>query len=396
VISVASNVHPPMRRCAVRNINWQVTDLCNLACQYCFSEERYVEGATLELGKQVATWLLGPASRGAQSVHLGFFGGEPLIRWSLIRDLMPIAEGMALRAKKRISFGMVTNGTLASRDVVETLRRHRFSVTLSIDGAPDIHDLHRIDKSGRGTWLRLKRNMGRLLEAFPRTWMRMTVTPESCGHLLRGVRHIVDDLGGYLVSAHPVLEGNWSDSQIKRYEHECMDVAEFMFARVSSGRPFYYEVLQRYASALLRGERRRYPCGVHRSFLGVDPVGNVYSCHRFISYGRFDERFRLGTVFQAEVGQGDSPFNLYSVERMRGCGHNCDSCEAVVVCGGGCPAVFYKVSGSIYHAVPAYQPLLIAEKRAAVRLLELACKSTDAFARAWFEKSLGGRLPNAL
>lgn len=351
------------------NVNWQVTDLCNLGCNYCFSEERFVKGASLETGMKVVDWLVDVGGRDAAAVHLGFFGGEPLIKWDLIAQVIPYGEGKAIRAGKRITFGMVTNGTLATAKVVDTLEAHRFSIMLSVDGTPEVHDQARVHKGGRGSFRTMEANVRRILKAFPGTRGRMTVTPANVGSLAAGVKFLHEELGLRNVTAHPVIEADWSQSLLQTYEEQMIEVADYLCERLRSGSQLGISVLERAISGILGGGRREYPCGVARGFAGIDPNGEIYSCHRFISYARNDPAYRLGSVDSSKLPTRGA-FADYSIARMHGCdGPGCDACDARVLCYGGCPAVFYKVTGSIYRTVPAYRPMMLALRGAGDRVL---------------------------
>ncbi|HSQ14932.1 MAG TPA: radical SAM protein, partial [Candidatus Binatia bacterium] len=177
---VGRTAHPPLR---LRTLVLLLTTSCNLACRYCYEDReegcasagdgRGGPGAaagggtpremSLESLRGGVAYLLEHAGAG-RKVSVTFFGGEPLLRFPLIRSAVGEARRMATERGKEISFSITTNGTLLTRETAGFLKENGISVCLSIDGPREIHDRNRPYASGRGSYEDVARGIELLME----------------------------------------------------------------------------------------------------------------------------------------------------------------------------------------------------------------------------------------
>lgn len=125
----------------------QVTRNCNLRCSYCPYTENdgrnrlhSAENMSWETAKRAVDFLKAH-SADALYVHIGFYGGEPLLNYAIVKKTIEYAE-MAFEGKT-LSFGMTTNAVLLSNEILDFFEKHNMFLTISLDGPKDIHDLHR-------------------------------------------------------------------------------------------------------------------------------------------------------------------------------------------------------------------------------------------------------------
>ena len=157
-----------------RLLTLELTHGCNLACEYCIFGQHYEAGRSvspvpmsLDTAKQaVAEFLSG---RIDDNVTIGFYGGEPLLEFELLKKIVAFAEGLATQKGCDIRFNMSTNGTLLSEEKIHYLVAHNFSILISIDGDQHSHDRYRVFKGGRhkGSFDIIQRNMQRFVELYP-------------------------------------------------------------------------------------------------------------------------------------------------------------------------------------------------------------------------------------
>ena len=158
----------------LRTLVLMLTYSCNLACRYCYEDRE--EGCVPPAGGGAAT---GEMSREAvrenvrflldhsgesRKVSVVLFGGEPLLRFPLVRDAVRQAREMAGERGKEISFSLTTNGTLVTREIAGFLRENGVSVCVSIDGPRAVHDRNRPYASGRGSYDDVERGIAFLME----------------------------------------------------------------------------------------------------------------------------------------------------------------------------------------------------------------------------------------
>lgn len=124
-------------------IDIDVTDDCNLRCVYCFKGPKTPQYINMETARTAVNWVI-RASRDNDSISVNFMGGEPLLAWYIIRDLVPWARRRANSFGKRVYFSMTTNLTLMNQEVRDFVDKNGFGVLMSIDGCPELHNKQRI------------------------------------------------------------------------------------------------------------------------------------------------------------------------------------------------------------------------------------------------------------
>ncbi len=189
----------PSHGMAITTIDMDLTVECNLRCTYCF-KEKWTEHMEDQVAFDTVTWLI--HSSGSADPHISFMGGEPLLRFKLIKKLVPFAKRRARQHGKNISISMTTNGTLVTDEVVEFWREWGLGFHTSIDGPPDIQDRNRPMVSGKGSSRLLEKAVPKILDYAPKTTARCTVTPESAGAVARSYQYF-RGLGYHDIAARP-------------------------------------------------------------------------------------------------------------------------------------------------------------------------------------------------
>jgi uncharacterized protein len=344
--------HPPLR---LRTLVLLLTTSCNLACRYCYEdrEEGCASPAQGEatpgemspesLRRSVA-FLLEHAGDG-RKVSVTFFGGEPLLRFPLLRTAVGEARRMAAERRKEISFSITTNGTLLTREIAGFLKENGISVCLSIDGPREIHDRNRPYASGRGSYEDVARGLSLLMEGkngFP-VAARVTL-----GHGAVDVRKTFDHLRGLgfdEVGFAPAsaVEGSPSaltGEELDRVLDGFRDLADGYVDDVRERRMPAFSNLSQILALIHRGDPMPYPCGAGIGMLAVDPSGTFYPCHRLCGVG---DSFG-GT--EAGISEAARTRFLDGARRRRESA--CDACWAKNFCAGGCYHDAYLRQGDFF------------------------------------------------
>jgi len=130
---------------------FNVTNQCNLACTYCyeFGADKIATPAgkpkymSLETAKSSVDFQLRSADR-REAVHITFFGGETLMNFRLLREVVLYADEAAAAAGKRITYSLTTNATLLTDEIIAFLSDHAIGVTVSMDGPAELQDARRV------------------------------------------------------------------------------------------------------------------------------------------------------------------------------------------------------------------------------------------------------------
>lgn len=321
---------------------------CNLACRYCFAEEGEYHGRralmSYEVGKKALDFLI--ANSGSRkNLEVDFFGGEPLLNWQVVKDLVAYGREQEKIHNKNFRFTLTTNGVLLNDEVQEFVNREMSNVVLSIDGRKEIHDRMRPFRSGKGSYDLVLPKFQKLADSRnqERYYVRGTFTKYN-KDFSKDVLHLAD-LGFRQISVEPVV--GTQDEEYALQKEDLPEVfAEYdrlaaeMVRRLGTEKAFTFFHFMLDLTGGPCVAKRLSGCGSGTEYLAVTPWGDLYPCHQFVG----EERYRMGNVDEGvkEMSIRDEfkTCNVYSKE-------SCRNCFAKFYCSGGCAANGYKFHGSI-------------------------------------------------
>ena len=325
-----------------------VAHTCNLNCSYCFASQGKYHGQralmSLETGKRALDFLI-ENSGDRTNLEVDFFGGEPLMNWEVVKQLVEYARVQEKKHRKNFRFTLTTNGMLIDEDVIDFADRQMSNVVLSLDGRKEIHDRLRVDYKGNGSYDAIVPKFKRLVESRGGKdyYIRGTFTHAN-PDFTKDVFHMAD-LGFTDLSMEPVVaaEGDPAaltseDIEIVKQQYEIL--AQDMLRRQREGRPitFYHYMLDLTGGPCIY--KRISGCGCGTEYMAVTPWGDLYPCHQFVG----DAAYKLGDIWE---GVSNSPLQ----EEFRTCNAysrpECGDCWAKFYCSGGCAANACHASGSI-------------------------------------------------
>ena len=332
----------------VKALCLHVAHSCNLNCEYCFASQGKYSGEralmSFETGKRALDFLI-EHSGSRRNLEVDFFGGEPLMNWQVVKDLVKYARSVEKQHNKNFRFTLTTNGMLIDDEVIEFSNREMSNVVLSLDGRREIHDRYRVDYEGRGSWDRI---VPKFLEFVKRRgnksyYIRGTFTHAN-PDFLKDIETMLD-LGFTELSMEPVVAAendpaSLTKEDISVVKEQYEKLALLMLDREKEGRPFTF---YHYMIDLKDGPcvyKRISGCGSGTEYMAVTPWGDLYPCHQFVG----DEKFRLGDVWKGVD-------NVEMTDEFRACNvysrQECRECWARLYCSGGCAANAYHASGSV-------------------------------------------------
>lgn len=321
---------------------------CNLACRYCFAEEGEYHGRralmSLEVGKKALDFLI--ANSGSRrNLEVDFFGGEPLMNWRVVKDLVAYGREQEKIHNKNFRFTLTTNGVLLDDEVMEFCNKEMGNVVLSIDGRKEVHDFMRPFRKGAGSYDLIVPKFQKFAESRNQDnyYVRGTFTHYNLD-FAADVLHLAD-LGFKQISVEPVVAPPTEDYAIREEDlpiiFEQYDIlAKEMIKRHKEGRGFNFF---HFMIDLTGGPcvyKRLSGCGSGTEYLAVTPWGDFYPCHQFVG----NEEFLLGNVdegiVRTDLTCDFKKCNVYSKKE-------CSSCFARFYCSGGCAANSYNFTGKI-------------------------------------------------
>ena len=332
----------------VKALCLHVAHTCNLNCSYCFASQGKYHGdralMSFEVGKRALDFLIENSGK-RRNLEVDFFGGEPLMNWDVVKQLVEYARSVEKQYNKNFRFTLTTNGILIDEDVIEFANKEMSNVVLSLDGRKEINDLKRVDYAGNGSYDKIVPKFKQLVESRGGKgyYMRGTFTHAN-PDFTKDVFHMAD-LGFTELSMEPVVSSpndpaalTAEDLEIVKEHYEIL--AKEMIKRNKEGRGFTF---YHYMLDLTEGPcvyKRISGCGSGTEYMAVTPWGDLYPCHQFVG----DDAYKLGDIWQGVT-------NDVLREDFRSCNAyarpDCKDCWAKLYCSGGCAANAYHASGSI-------------------------------------------------
>lgn len=325
-----------------------VSHTCNLSCEYCFARQGKYQGSdslmSFEVGKQALDFLV--ANSGTRTnLEVDFFGGEPLMNWEVVKQLVAYGRSLEKKHKKKFRFTLTTNGVLLDDEVIEFANREMHNVVLSLDGRKEVHDRFRKNYAGVGSY-----------DAIVPKFQKLVESRKGEGYYIRGTftHHNTDftndifhmaDLGFTQLSMEPVVSSEQdsnalTEEDLPKIFEQYEILAKEMLKREKTGRGFEF---YHYMIDLENGpcvHKRISGCGSGTEYLAVTPWGDLYPCHQFVN----DKDCLMGNVWEGitnpKLREEFGSCTIYSHEE-------CRSCWAKLYCSGGCAANSYHATGTI-------------------------------------------------
>ncbi len=322
---------------------------CNLACKYCFAEEGEYHGRralmSYEVGKKALDFLIANSGN-RHNLEVDFFGGEPLMNWQVVKDLVAYGREQEKLHDKHFRFTLTTNGVLLNDEIQEFLNKEMDNVVISLDGRKEINDQMRPFRNGKGSYDLIVPKFQKLAESRnqEKYYIRGTFTRNNLD-FGKDILHFAD-LGFKQMSIEPVV-GEETDPYAIREEdlpqimEEYDRLAQMMIQREKEGKGFNFFHFMIDLDGGPCVYKRMSGCGSGTEYLAVTPWGDLYPCHQFVG----QEDFLMGNVDEGivkpEIADDFRSCNVYSKE-------SCRNCFAKFYCSGGCMANSYNFHGTIH------------------------------------------------
>lgn len=339
------------RKTVVKALCIHIAHDCNLACKYCFAEEGEYHGRralmSYEVGKKALDFLIANSGN-RRNLEVDFFGGEPLMNWQVVKDLVAYGREQEKLHDKHFRFTLTTNGVLLNDEVQEFVNKEMDNVVLSLDGRKEVNDRMRPFRNGKGSYDLIVPKFQKLADSRDQEkyYIRGTFTRDNLD-FSNDVLHFAD-LGFEQISIEPVVGEDSDFYSIKKEDlpqifEEYDKLAKVMIEREKSGKGFNFFHFMIDLDGGPCVAKRLSGCGSGTEYLAVTPWGDLYPCHQFVG----EEDFLMGNVddgiTKPEIADEFRGCSVYSKEK-------CKNCFAKFYCSGGCMANSYKFHGSIHDA----------------------------------------------
>lgn len=325
---------------------------CNLRCSYCFAAQGdFGHGRKLmplEVGKAAIDFLI-EHSANRHNLELDFFGGEPLMNFEVVKQVVAYARSLEKEHNKNFRFTITTNGLLLTDDKIDYINREMSNVVLSIDGRKEINDSLRFRVDGSGSYDTIVPKYQRLVEKrrggkFDQYYVRGTFTKRNLD-FTRDVVHM-RELGFDQISIEPVvadpeqLSVALTEEDLPRICEEYENLAKEIIRRKRGGDSFNFFHFMLDLDQGPCAIKRLRGCSCGNEYVAVTPEGDIYPCHQFVGM----DEWKMGSVLDGSLDQEKkqrfSKTNVYEKPE-------CRTCWAKFYCSGGCNANHLQYAGDI-------------------------------------------------
>lgn len=339
------------RQTVVKALCLHIAHDCNLACKYCFAEEGEYHGRralmSFEVGKKALDFLV--ANSGSRvNLEVDFFGGEPLMNWDVVKQLVEYGRSLEKEHNKKFRFTLTTNGVLLNDEIMDYLNKEMSNVVLSLDGRKEVNDNMRPFRTGKGSYDLIVPKFQKLADSRNQNnyYVRGTFTRNNLD-FSEDVKHFAD-LGFKQMSIEPVVGPEEDPYSIREEdlpkimeEYDKLALEYIKREKEGNGFNFFHFMIDLNQGPCVY--KRLSGCGSGSEYLAVTPWGDFYPCHQFVG----NEEFLLGNVdegiIREDIVKDFCNCNVYTKEK-------CRNCFARFYCSGGCAANAFNFHGNINDA----------------------------------------------
>lgn len=344
--------HPSFisRKPVVKALCLHVAHDCNLKCNYCFAAQGDFGGAkelmSLEVGKKSIDYLI-ENSGNRRNLEVDFFGGEPLMNWEVVKELVQYGREREKEKNKNIRFTITTNGVLLDDEKIKYINENMHNVVLSLDGRKVVNDAMRPTLNDKGSYDLIVPKFKKLVDERPKDkyyYVRGTFTRQNLD-FSKDVLHFAD-LGFGLTSVEPVVDSEENPYALREedlpkifeeYENLAVEYSDRLLNK-DDFKFFHFMIDLNQGPCVIK---RLSGCGAGSEYLAITPSGDVYPCHQFVG----NEDFKLGNIAE----ELNIPKDLQSEFRNAHIYNkpDCKECWAKFYCSGGCHANAYNFNDDI-------------------------------------------------
>ena len=337
------------RKTVVKALCLHIAHDCNLACRYCFAEEGEYHGRralmSFEVGKKALDFLIANSGN-RRNLEVDFFGGEPLMNWNVVKQLVEYGRSQEEPHNKKFRFTLTTNGVLLNDEIMEFCNREMANVVLSLDGRKEVNDRMRPTRNGHGS----------SYDIIVPKFQKFAKSREDRDYYVRGtftrnnldfsedVKHYAD-LGFEQLSMEPVVAAPEEPYSIREEdlpqileEYDRLAVEYLKRRKEGKGFNFFHFMIDLTGGPCVY--KRLSGCGSGTEYLAVTPWGDFYPCHQFVG----EEQYLMGNVDEGitkpEIQKEFGGCNVYTKK-------DCKDCFARFYCSGGCQSNNFAFNGDM-------------------------------------------------
>jgi uncharacterized protein len=360
------------------NFTLSLTHDCNLACKYCYAGKKFKKDMTFTTAQRIVDFAM-KISNEKSPVTFSFFGGESLLRFDLLKEIVEYIRDKEKAGNQPVSISVTSNGTILSEEILVFFKEQSIRLCISLDGPAHIHNINRRYKDGRGSFEDVVGNLQRALRRLGSVQVNAVYGPETI-NALPETFSFFRQLGVGSVHLNPNITAQWNaatcSSMLKNYS----ELGKLYIESYEQGQEIAVNLIDSKIILLLKGGYGdEDKCGMGETEWGFSPAGKIYPCERFIGEDN-NHALCLG-----DINDGFNQSHVCSILRHRGNRNKkCIKCSDRQYCMNWCGCTNYFMTG---HTDLVGEPLCKSEKAAirAAKQVLVSLKNNDLFTDHFFK-----------
>jgi len=332
--------------CDIAFVDLFLTENCNCRCTYCFVEEKNAHPLTPELARRTVDFLI---EHSGNQTELGIllFGGEPLLEFDLIREISHYCRKATAGTDKSITFSMTTNGTVMTESMMEFFAKNDIRYLLSLDGDKPTQDVHRPLVGGGSSFDSVAEKLPLMKAYQPWQGARVTPMPDTVHRLAHNIQTLFEmSINQFIIGMATGV--SWDEEKCSIFLEQMKKVCKFYVEKTNEGAPIRLTLFEK-GDLDEEDDTNTWGCGAGRGRIGVSTRGEIFGCGRFVGLNNSKGALPIGDIFNGFTHLENRVQLLDDSAWKR---IDCIHCNYRDRCNGGCPAVNYEETGSVFS--PAY------------------------------------------
>lgn len=362
-----------------------LTHNCNLSCAYCYAGRKFKSDMSLATAEKIVDFAMkitGPE----ESLDFGFFGGEPFLRFDMVKEITYLIKEKNKKYKRPIRFSVTTNGTILTQEIIDFLKENNFYLCISIDGPEHIHNRNRCHENGEGSFVHVIENVQKVQSQLKNLQVNAVYGPETIDET-REVLSFLIQLGIPVIHLNMDIFTSWPESSHSRFLKSYLQVANCYVESYENGQEIGINLIDSKVCLFLKGGYAAEDiCGMGETDWAFAPSGNIYPCARLIGEDK-DSPFNLGNI---HTGLNLEQKRFVSEHKGN---HNekCKQCELKKYCMNWCGCTNYHLTGH----TDLTSSILCASERAAIHAAKhviTTLSENDLFINHFYSMFIGDEL----
>lgn len=257
-----------------------ITQQCNMRCQYCYIDKKDTE-MSLSIAKKIVDFIF-KNTPSKEKIDIGFFGGEPLLEFELIKKITETIENHPSFNKKLVELTVVTNGTIFSDEIADFLNEHHIGFCLSCDGPPFVQDTLRCLQDGKGSSSIVTNTIRRAKETLLSVLVNAVYHPQTFRYLPHVVEYLAS-LGLKRIYLNPDFSAPWSKKEAELLSEIYGQISKQYIDFYLQKKPHFISLIDSKIAVILgEGYKPLDRCKMGTGEFAFTPSGNIYPCERLI------------------------------------------------------------------------------------------------------------------